>query len=230
MAPKLYSGTAAHSQHTGPTLTGTAYPPCEDPPVPIDQHNHFNAISTTPPTANHDTWDHLHLPPLVLNALPACRDPGTLPLHLTEGGHGFDALGSPSIHMHQMHIAAPMVKAGMTHTWVGLNYKPHGPLTGGIERCATPLRTFFDRCESEIDVAPSQAHFPQKRRGVGPLCCPMSTWICVDYITPCPGVADMVGIHSFKTTTFRMMTALTHFFKERAHVFIPLDSKHPKDD
>ena len=73
---------------------------------------------------------------------------------------------------------------------------------------------------------------------MGPLCHPMPTWICVDSITPCPGVidkegADMVGIHSSQTITFRMMIALTHFFhgiQERAHVFIPLDFKHPRDD
>ena len=73
---------------------------------------------------------------------------------------------------------------------------------------------------------------------MGPLCHPMPTWICVDSITPCPGVidkegADMVGVHSSQMITFRMMIALTHLFhgiKETAHVFIPLDFKHPKDD
>ena len=59
-----------------------------------------------------------------------------------------------------------MVKAGMTYMRVGLVYKPHGFFAGDIERCATFLRTFFNRCESEIDVATSQAYFLQKRRGV----------------------------------------------------------------
>ena len=66
----------------------------------------------------------------------------------------------------------------------------------------------------------------------------MPTWICVDSIIPCPGViekegADTVGVHSSQTITFRMMIAMTHFFhgiKERAHVFIPLDFKHPRDN
>ena len=116
-------------------------------------------------------------------------------------------------------------------------YKPHGLFAGDVERCATFLRTFFNRCESEIDVASSQAYFLQKRRGVGPLCCPMPTWICVDSIIPCPGVinkegADTVGVHSSQTITFRMMITSTHFFhgiKERAHVFIPLEFKHCRD-
>ena len=73
---------------------------------------------------------------------------------------------------------------------------------------------------------------------MGPLCHPIPTWICVDSITPCPGVidkegADTVGVHSSQTITIRMMIASTHFFlciQERAHVFIPVDFKHPTDD
>ena len=140
--------------------------------------------------------------------------------------------------MYQMYIVAPMVKAGMTYVGVGLVYKPHGLFAGGIERCATFLRTFFDRCKSEIDMASSQAYFHLKRRGVCLLCHPMPTWICVDPTTLCPGVidkegADTIGVHSPKTITFRMMITSTHFFhgiQERAHVFIPLDFKHPRDD
>ena len=63
-----------------------------------------------------------------------------------------------------------MVKAGMTYIGVGLFYKLHGLFSGDIEGCAMFLRTFFNRCESEVDVASSQAYFLQKRRGVGPLC------------------------------------------------------------
>ena len=87
--------------------------------------------------------------------------------------------------MYQMYIVASMVKAGMSYIRVGLIYKPHGLFAGNVKRCATFLRTFFDRCESEINVAPSQAYFLQKRRSVVPLCCPMPTWICVDSIIPC---------------------------------------------
>ena len=125
----------------------------------------------------------------------------------------------------------------MHYTRVGLNYKPHGLFAGNVERCATFLRTFFDGCESEIDVVPSQAYFLHKRRGVGPLCHPMPSWICVDTLIPCPGVvdkkgADTIGVHSSQAITFRMMVVTAHFFfgiKERAHVFIPLEFKHRRD-
>ena len=86
-------------------------------------------------------------------------DSGTFLSHLTDGGYGFDALGSPGIDMYQMYVITPMVKGGMHYVGVGLVYKPHGLFAGNVERCATFLRTFFDRCESEIDVAPSQAYF-----------------------------------------------------------------------
>ena len=140
--------------------------------------------------------------------------------------------------MYQMYIVAPMVKAGMTYIGVGLIYKPHGLFAGDIKKCVIFLRTFFDRCESEINVAPSQAYFLQKRRDVSPLCHPMPTWICVNSIIPCPGVidkegADTVGVHSSQTITFRMMITSTHFFhgiKERVHVFIPLKFKHHRDN
>ena len=122
----------------------------------------------------------------------------------------------------------------MHYIRVGLIYKPHDLFAGNFERCATFLRTFFNRCESEIDVAPNQVYFLHKRRGVGPLCHPMPSWICVDTLIPCPGVVDKegtdtVGVHSLQTFTFRMMITTTHFFcgiKERAHVFIPLEFKH----
>ena len=112
----------------------------------------------------------------------------------------------------------------MHYVRVGLIYKPHGLFAGNIERCATFLRTFFDRCESEIIVAPSQAYFLCKRRGVRPVCHPMPSWICVETLIPCPGVvnkegADTIGVHSSQAITFRMMVMTTHFFygiEERA--------------
>ena len=61
--------------------------------------------------------------------------------------------------MYQMYVVAPMVKGGMHYIGVGLVYKPHGLFAGNVKKCATFLRTFFDRCESEIDVAPSQVYF-----------------------------------------------------------------------
>ena len=112
-----------------------------------------------PPITNHGIWGCLHFLPLVSNIFLARYDSGTFLSHLTEGGYGFDVLGSPSIDMYQMYVVAPMVKAGMTYIGVGLIYKPHGLFAGGIKRCATFLRTFFNRYESEVDVAPSQAYF-----------------------------------------------------------------------
>ena len=107
---------------------------------------------------------------------------------------------------------------------------------GNVKKCATFLRTFFDRCQSEIDATSSQAFFLRKRRGVGPLCCPMPSWICVNMPIPCPGMvdkegADTVGIHSSQTITFQMMIATSHFYgiEERSHIFIPLEFKHRKD-
>ena len=136
-----------------------------------------------------------------------------------------------------MYIVAPMVKGGMHCIRVGLIYKPCGLFAGNVKRCATFLSTFFNRCESEINVAPSQAYFLQKRRGVGPLCCPMPSWICVDTFIPCPGVvdkegADTIGVHSSQTITFQMMITTFHFFygiEERSHVFIPVEFNHNKD-
>ena len=158
VALKLHS-TAAYSLYIGLISTGIAYPQQEDPAVPIDQYSYFDIIGMTPPITNHGIWGCLHFLPLVSNVFLAHYNPGTFLSHLTEGGYGFNVLGSPGIDMYQMYIVAPMVKAGMTYVEVGLIYKPHGLFAGGVKRCAMLLRTFFDRCESEVDVAPSQAYF-----------------------------------------------------------------------
>ena len=217
VASNFYSGTAAYSSYIGLILTGIVYPQQEDPVIPINQYGYFDIISMIPPITNHSIWGCLHFLPLLSNIFLALYDSGTFLSHLTKGGYGFDVLGSLDIDMYQMYIVAPMVKAGMTYIGVGLIYKPHGLFAGGIKRCATFLRTFFDRCESVVDVAPSQAYFLRKRRGVSPLCHPMPTWICVDSIIPCPGVinkegADTIDVHSSQTITFRMMITSTHFF------------------
>ena len=152
-------------------------------------------------------WGYLHYLPLLLNAFLAQYDSGTFLSHLIDGRYGFDALDSPGINMYQMYIIVPMVKEGMHYVQVGLVYKPHGLFAGNVERCGTFLRTFFNRCKSEINVAPSQAYFLQKWRGVGPLCHPMPSWICVDTLIPCPSMvdkegADTVGVHSSQTIAF----------------------------
>ena len=234
VASKLHLGTAAYSSYIGLVSTRIVYPHQEDPNIKINHYDYFDIIGTIPPIANHDIWGCLHFLPLTSNVFLAQYDSGTFLSHLADGGYGFDAIGSPGIDMYQMYIVAPMVKAGITYARVGLIYKPHGLFAGNVKRCATFLRTFFDRCKSEINVAPSQAYFLQKRRGVGPHLMP--TWICVDSIIPCPGVidkegADAVGVHLSQTITFRMI-ATTHFFhgiEERVHVFIPLEFKHCRD-
>ena len=84
---------------------------------------------------------------------------------------------------------------------------------------------------SSIDVKVKSMWLPVKHTS-------FEVWICVDSIILCPGVidkegADMVGVHSSQTITFRMMIASTHFFhgiKERVHVFILLDFKCPRDN
>ena len=123
MASKLHSGKAAYTSLNGLILTGIVYPPCEDPLVPIDQYNYFDVIGTILPIANHSIWGCVHFLPLMSNIFLACHDSGTFLSHLTEGGYGFNVLGSPGIDMYQMYIVAPMVKAGMTYIGVGLIYK-----------------------------------------------------------------------------------------------------------
>ena len=159
VASKLYSGTVAYSLYIGLISTGIVYPQQEDPDVQIDQYSYFYIIGSVPPIADHGIWGCLHFLPLVSNIFLAHYYSDTFLSHLTDGGYGLDTLGSPGIDMYHMYIVALMVKARMTYVRVGLIYKPHSLFAGDIERCATFLRTFFDRCESEINVAPSQVYF-----------------------------------------------------------------------
>ena len=207
VASKLHSSVAAYSSYIGLVLTRIFYPQQEDPDVRINQYSYFDIIGTIPPSNHHGILGCLHYLPLVSNIFLAQYDSGTFLSHLTDGGYGFNAVGSPGIDMYQMYVVVSMVKGGMHYIRVSLVYKTHGLFAGNVEKCATFLRTFFDRCESEIKVASSQAYFLQKRRGVGPLCHLMPSWICVDTIIPCPGVinnegADTIGVHSSQTITF----------------------------
>ena len=137
MASKLHSGTAAYSSYIGLVLTGIVYPQQEDPAVSIDQYGYFDITGMILPITNHTIWGCLHFLPLVSNIFLACYDSGTFLSHLTEGGYGFDVLGSLGIDMYQMYIVATMVKARMTYVGVDLVYKPDGLFAGGIKRCAT---------------------------------------------------------------------------------------------
>ena len=169
--------------------------------------NYFNIIGSVPSPNHHGIWGCLHYLPLVSNIFLARYDSGTFLFHLTDGRYSFDSVCSPGTDMYQMYVVTPMVKGGMHYVGGGLVYKPHNLFTGNIEKCTTFLRTFFNRCESENDVTPSQAYFLQKRRGVGLLCHPMPSCICVNTIVTCLGVidkqgADSIGVHSSQTISF----------------------------
>ena len=100
VASKLHSGTAAYSSYIRLISTWIVYPQQEGPAVPIDQYGYFDIIGMIPPIANHSIWGCLHYFPLVSNVFLACYDSGTFLSHLTEGGYGFDVLGSPGIDMY----------------------------------------------------------------------------------------------------------------------------------
>ena len=196
MALKLHSGVAAYYFYIGLVLTRIVYPQQEDPNIKIDQYNYFDIIGSVPSPKHHGIWDCLHYLPLVSNVFVARYDSGTFLSQLTDSRYGFNSVGSPGIDMYQMYVVTPMVKGGMHYVGVSLVYKPHNLFAGNIEKCATFLRTFFNRCESKIDGAPSQVYFLQKRRDVGPLHHPMPSWICVETIISCPGVIDKEGADS----------------------------------
>ena len=157
VASKLYSGIAAYSSYIGLVWSRIWYTQQEDPDIKIDQYSYFDITGTVPPQIHHGIWGCLRYLPMVLNVFLAQYDSGTFLSHLTDGGYGFDSVGSPGLDIYQMYIITPMVKGGM-HC-IGLVYKPDGLFAGNVKKCATFLRTFLYQCESEIDVAPSQAYF-----------------------------------------------------------------------
>ena len=164
MASKLHSGVAAYSSYIGLVSTGIVYPQQEDPDIKINQYSYFDITGTILPPNHHGIWGCLHYLPLVSNVFLAQYDSGTFLFHLTDGGYGFNAVDLPGIDMYQMYVVTLMVKGGMHYTRVGLVYKPHSLFARNVKKCATFLRTFFDRCESKIDVTPSQVYFLQNRR------------------------------------------------------------------
>ena len=136
-----------------------------------------------------------------------------------------------------MYVVVPMIQGGIPYVGVGLIYRSPSLYVGTNKDCPIFLKAFFACCESSIDITPSQAFFLRKRRELGPLCHPMPSWICVNTVTPCPGVIDPEGaqacaIHSSQTLTFHMMLATKHHFhgiQERANVFIPLEFRDLRD-
>ena len=129
-----------------------------------------------------------------------------------------------------------MIRGGILYIRVRLIYQSPSLFIGNNEDCTIFLKAFFVHCKSSVDIAPSQAFFLQKRRGVGHLCHPMPSWICVNTVTLCLGVINPEGaqsqaIFSSQTLTFRLMVATRHAFhgiQERANVFIPLEFRHPR--
>ena len=209
---------------------GIVYPPEEDAPK---HYAFFDTIGKLPHPDYHDIWGCLHYLSLVSNVFLACYNSGTFLSHLTDGSYGFNRVALPGLDMYQMYVVTPQVQGGLPYVRVSLVYKLHNFYTGGTKDCAVFLKTYFTRCESEINVTLSQVYFLQKRRGVRPLCHPMPPWICVDSMIPSPGVVDRegakaLGVHSSQAIMYRMMIATTHFFnilKEWVNVFIPLEFK-----
>ena len=144
----------------------------------------------------HGIWGSLHFLPLVSNVFLSHYDSGTFLSHITAGEYGFDIIGSPCIDIYKMYIVVPMIQGGIPYIGVRLIYQSPSLFIGTNEDCTIFLKVFFACCESSVDIAPSQAFFLQKRRGVGPLCYPMPSWICVNTVTLCPGVIDPEGAQS----------------------------------
>ena len=179
-------------------LSGMAvFPQLKEGDTKVNQYNYFDFVGTVPPPTFHGIWGCMHFLPLVSNMFLARYDFGTFLSQLTEGGYGFNSVGSPGIDMYQIYIVTPIVKAGIHYIGVGLVSKPCNLFAGNTEKCANFLRTFFDLCKSSVDVASSQAYCLRKWMDVGPLFHPMPSWICVDTVTHCPGVVDKEGAVSF---------------------------------
>ena len=68
----------------------------------------------------------------------------------------------------------------MHYVGVSLVYRLHNLSVWDVKICIAFLKTFFNRCGGELEVAPSQAYFLQKRRGMGPLCHPMPSYAILD--------------------------------------------------
>ena len=131
-----------------------------------------------PHPGSHGIWGSLHFLPLVSNVFLSHYDSRTFLFHIAAGEYGFDIIGSPCIDIYQMYIVVPMIWGGIPYIGVGLIYQSPSLFVGTNEDCIIFLKAFFACCKSSVDIAPSQAFFLRKRRGVGPLCCPMPSWIC----------------------------------------------------
>ena len=237
IASALHSSVAAYSSYIRLIASSILFPQKKETGHGFDELDYFNVVRTMPHPDAHGIWGSLHFLPLVSNVFLSYYDSGTFLSHILAGEYGFNIISLPCIDIYQMYIVIPMIWGGIPYIRVGLVYQSPSLFVGTNEDCTIFLKAFFARCESSVNIAPSQAFFLQKRRGVGPLCCPMPSWICVDTVMLCPGVIDpevakSQAIRSSQTLTFQMMVATRHAFhgiQERANVFIPLEFRHPRD-
>ena len=237
IASVLHSGVAAYSSYIRLIALGILLPQKKETGEGYDELHYFDIVRSMPHPETHSIWGSLHFLPLVSNVFLSRYNSGTFLSHLAAGEYGFDIVGSPCIDIYQMYAVVPMIQGGIPYIRVGLIYQSPSLYVGTNEDCTIFLKAFFTHCESSIDVAPSQAFCLRKRRELGPLCHPMPSWICVDTVTPCPGVIDPKeaqahAIHSSQTLTFCMMLATKHHFhgiQERANVFIPLEFRDLRD-
>ena len=233
----LHSSVAAYSSYIGLIVSGILFLQKKETGHGFNKLHYFDVVGTMPHPDAHGIWGSLHFLPLVSNVFLSHYDSGTILSHITAGEYGFDIISSPCIDIYQMYIVIPMIWGGIPYVRVGLIYQSPSLFIGTNEDCTIFLKAFFAHFESSVDVAPSQAFFLQKRREVGPLCCPMLSWICVNTVMLCPGVINPEGAQSqaiclSHTLTFWMMVATRHVFhgiQERANVFIPLEFRHPRD-
>ena len=110
VALKLHSSIAAYSSYIRLVLTRIVDPQQEDPDIKIDQYSYFDIIGTIRPPIHHGISGCLHYLPLVSNIFLAWYDSGTFLSHLTDGGYGFDSVGSPGLDMYQMYVVSPWLK------------------------------------------------------------------------------------------------------------------------
>ena len=232
-----HSGVAAYSSYIGLIASGILLPQKKETGEGYNEFHYFDVVGSVPQPETHSIWDSLHFLPLISKVFLSHYDSGTFLSYLAAGEYGFNIVGSPCIDIYQMYVVVPMIQGGIPYVRVGLIHRSPSFYVGTNEDCTIFLKAYFTHCESNIDVTPSQAFFLRKRRELGPFCHPMPSWICVNTVTPCPGVIDPEGaqalaIHSSQTLTFCMMLATKHHFhgiQERANVFIPLEFRDLRD-
>ena len=192
----LHSSVAAYSSYIGLVASGILFLQKKETGHGFDELHYFDVVRTMQHPDAHGIWGSLHFLPLASNVFLSCYVSRTFLSHIAAGEYGFDIIDLPCIDKYQMFIIVPMTWSGIPYVRVRLIYQSPSLFIGTNEDCTIFLKAFFACCKSSVDVAPSQAFFLQKRRGIGPLCHPMPSWICVDTVTLCPGVIDPEGAQS----------------------------------